>query len=52
MSGTRSKRIRRAVKQVVGRDVRGVWSELCELPVRKRARLAWMLLRGVKGGAA
>ena len=52
MSGTRAKRIRRAVKAVVKRDVRGVWSELCELPTRRRARLAWRLLRARQGGAA
>ena len=52
MNGKQAKSIRRAVRGIIGEDVRHVWRELCGLTLRMRLRLAWMLIRGDKGGAA
>ena len=46
MSGRSSKRIRRAVRGVIGEGVAALWDNLAALPLRGRAVLAWRMLRG------
>jgi hypothetical protein len=46
MSGKSSKRIRRAVRGVIGEGVAALWDNLAALPLRGRVVLALRMLRG------
>jgi hypothetical protein len=50
MSSRTDKKLRKYARQVMKADARQVWDSLCNLPVRKRCRLAWLMVRGKQGG--
>ena len=43
------KKLRKLARQTMQADSREVWDSLCTLPLKKRIRLAWMLLTAKKG---
>ena len=52
MNEKTAKQLRRKVRQHKMDVFKGAWCDICDLPLKMRAVMAWRLLLGKKGGCA